>query len=422
MIHGAVNRCACALALVLTGGVVSCSGGADLLIRNVQVVDVTGGGTYRASLCIADGRIRSIERAPGGGCHAERVIEGEGRYAIPGLWDMHVHLAEDGTHAEALDALLAHGITSARDMGGRFEVLDSWRRDIREGHRIGPDLLLVGPTINGPGDDSYHLEAATFEEGLAAADSVANLGADQVKVHRLLPRDAFRGVIAGAERHGLRVVGHIPRGTSSRQACELGMDEFAHLSAVLEAAVMREEEAAAGLASAVAELTGENGQAVYDCMAARQGALTPNLVAYAHIARTADSVAAALTWRLIGALGPVVRRSAASGVMLMVGSDAPGENLEIPWGVSVHEELELLVRAGLSPGEALAAATVAPARFTGTFADVGSIDEGKRADLLLLRSNPLVDISATREIEWVIARGRRYPPAMTASGLRGGAR
>lgn len=296
-------------------------------------------------------------------------------------------------------------------------MLDRWRREIAAGTRVGPRLVLVGPTINGPGDDSYHLEASSFEGGVQAADSVARLGVDLVKVHRLLPADAFRGVIEAAARHGLRVVGHVPYGISALDACDSGMAEIAHMSALLEAAIMRDERPAAGIAEGVGELTSDEGRAVYECLATHGGALTPNLVAYAHLARTADAGGAELTWRLIDALGGAVETSGQMGVPLLVGSDAPGENGEIPWGISVHEELALLVQAGLRPIEALVAASAAAAAFMGSFDDVGSVDEGKRADLVLLRSNPLDDIAATRDIAWIVRAGRLVRPSVDQSRL-----
>jgi imidazolonepropionase-like amidohydrolase len=406
-------RLLCAFACAVLPGALACGAGgrADILIEDVWVIDASGRDPYRASVCIDDGRIRDIAEPDEHSCTgASEVIPGEDGYLIPGLWDMHVHLAEDEAHPGALDTLLAHGVTTVRDMGGRFDVLERWRRESQAGERAGPDLILVGPTINGPGDDSYHLEAGTRAEGSAAVDSVARLGVDQVKVHRLLPRDAFLGVLEAAHRHGLLVVGHVPHGVSALEACELGMAEIAHLSALLEAAVMRADEPAAGIAGALSDLTGQRGSRTYECMAQRSGAITPNLVAYVHAGRSADPELAELTRRLVDRLGDVVMQMNSAGVVLMTASDAPGENNEIPWGSSVHEEMELLVAAGLAPLQAISAATAAPARFTERYDDVGTIEIGKQADLLLLRDNPLDDITATRDMRWIVSNGTLIRP------------
>jgi imidazolonepropionase-like amidohydrolase len=204
---------------------------------------------------------------------------------------MHVHLAEDEARAGALDTLLAYGVTTARDMGGPFDVLERWRRD----------------------------------------------------------------------------------------------------------------------------LASEHGNRTYDCIAARNGAITPNLVAYVHAGRIAGPESAELTRRLVDRLGDVVVQMSAAGVVIMTASDAPGEHNEIPWGASVHEEMALLVSAGLQPLRAIIAATAAPARFTGRYDDVGSIEAGKQADLLLLRSCPLDDIAATRDIRWILSNGRLIRPDGSAS-------
>ena len=407
-------RLLCAFACAVLPGALACSGGsrADLLIEDVWVIDATGRDPYRASVCIDEGRIRDIVEPAEHSCTgASEVIPGEGGYLIPGLWDMHVHLAENNARPGALDTLLAQGVTTVRDMGGRFEVIERWRRESLAGERAGPDLILVGPTINGPGDDSYHLEAETRAEGAAAVDSVATLGVDQVKVHRLLPRDALLGVLESARRHGLLVVGHVPHGVSALEACELGMAEIAHLSALLEAAVMRADEPAAGIAGALFDLTGQRGSRTYECMADRSGAITPNLVAYVHAGRIAGPESSELTRRLVDRLGDVVMQMSAAGVVLMTASDAPGEHNEIPWGISVHEEMELLVSAGLAPLQAISAATAAPALFTGRYDDVGTIETGKQADLLLLRANPLEDIAATRNMRWIVSNGRLIRPS-----------
>jgi imidazolonepropionase-like amidohydrolase len=406
-------RLLCAFVCAVLPGALACGadGRADLLIEDVWVIDATGRDPYRGSICIAGGRIRDIADPDEHSCTgASEVIPGEGGYLIPGLWDMHVHLAEDEARPGALDTLLAHGVTTVRDMGGRFEVLERWRRESRAGERAGPDLILVGPTINGPGDDSYHLEAGTRADGAAAVDSVATLGVDQVKVHRLLPRDAFVGVLEEAHRRGLLIVGHVPHGVSALEACELGMAEIAHLSALLEAAVMRADEPAAGIAGALSDLAGQRGRRTYECIAARGGAITPNLVAYVHAGRIAGPEAAELTRRLVDRLGDVVMQMNAAGVVLMTASDAPGEHNEIPWGLSVHEEMELLVAAGLAPLQAISAATAAPARFTARYDDVGTIETGKQADLLLLRANPLENIAATRDLRWIVSNGRLIQP------------
>src|SRR5688572_491584 len=200
-----------------------------LAITHVTVIDVAGERALPDQTVVIDGnRIRAVGRArsvrvPAGA----RLIDGRGKYLIPGLWDMHVHLGMTGR--SALAALVANGIIGVRDMGGSFTAVRAWRDSVNAGQLVGPRIALTGPIIeNGRGlglvnqlatqrNDSIlyqgmaeRLPVSTDSEAIAAVDSIAKLGAPFIKVRNSPPPSAYFTLLREATRRGLIVVGHPP--------------------------------------------------------------------------------------------------------------------------------------------------------------------------------------------------------------------
>ena len=383
----------------------SCAAGplapADLLVRNVDVVDPRTSTARRASIVIDDGVIRAVVE-PASRVAATREIDGSGLFAIPGLWDAHVHLAEDGADPSVLAALVRHGVTGVRDAGSRLEILGDWQRSMESGAIAGPRVFAAGPTLNGPGDDSLHIEVTDRASAVNAVTTLAGQGVRWIKVHRLLAPDHLKVIIEEAHGRGLRVFGHVPHGMSPRQACEAGMDGIEHLGSVLESIVSVRQGGAEDLAAAVGELVSRETDAFVECLVERGTSFTPTLAIYRFLAGPNDAQRR-MAERLIDALQPFVLRVHRAGVPILPGSDAPLDGA-VPWGAALHEELALLEEAGLAPADVLRLATIGSAeRISGADSTVMA---GAAADLVLLRADPLKAVANLRAIAHVIVRGR----------------
>jgi imidazolonepropionase-like amidohydrolase len=396
------------MALVLLAGLLTgCTSPetAELVIDGVTLIDGTGSAPKIVTVVIGNGKIQEILSPDRGHrVRAERRIDGEGRHLIPGLWDVHVHLAAlTGPHPDALDILLRHGITTIRDMGGDADTVLPWREEIAVGKRSGPHLFAVGAHINSAQDITFHRYAA---DAGAARELVGGLAArevDLIKIHNQLKPEAFYAVLEEAKSHALKVTGHIPKGISAMEACRSGMAEVAHIVALVEAPLYREERPAAGIPEALEEAGRSE---LHRCLVEHGVVLTPNLVMYlGFIDSIEDPTRRQMTQRLLDELVQLTGALHEAGVMLMTGSDSPGLQKEIPFGSSLHQELELLVQAGLTPHEAIMAASSSPARFMGVADEWGTLEIGKQADALLLAADPLEDISNTQRIELVLIGG-----------------
>jgi imidazolonepropionase-like amidohydrolase len=360
-----------------------------------------------------------------------RVIDGRGKFLLPGLADMHAHLLREAD----LLLYLARGVTTVRNMWGA-PMHVAWRDRVAHGELLGPTIHTAGPIVDG--DPPVHDGSLVVRDEASADRAIAlhsKLGYDFVKVYSNLSSPAFERLTAAAKSAGVRVVGHVPRSVGLERAIDGGLSSVEHLSAFSEA-----------LQTADSPVAGK-----FDRASRAQkldhidDAKIPPLVKHLHdrgafvcptrVVMAGDEPKAALTERLarpetryVGAFDRVIwqgeidrapeqlaldaRSLAFADRMiaalhegkadLLVGTDTA--NPFVVPGFSVHEELAMLVRDGLSPYDALTAATRNAARFLGTSS--GVVAPGMRADLLLLEGNPLTDIRATAQIDSVIVRGR----------------
>lgn len=373
-----------------------------------------------------------------------RIIDAAGKFVLPGLWDMHVHAAVPGGEP-LLGLYLANGVTGVRDMGGDLATIRRWRRKIRSGTLAGPRIVASGPYLQGGPAALPHFVVRTPEEARAAVDSLARLGADFVKVHELVPPAAFFALARAARSRGLVLAGHVQPGVTNEQAADSGQRSLEHLNGFINPCSAADSLRLAAAHPLHRYALGECGTADqrpgYRHLATLPTWVTPTLVALEMVAAlpgdklASDTLAhylpAVLREAMAAALEiptdmpadagvfgrmlwskrlEVVRGLAGAGVGLLAGTDAPLPN-SIP-GFGLHAELEALVRSGLSPWEALRAATAEPARYFATDS-IGSIRAGGVADLVVLDANPLIEIRNTRSIAWVVAAGRVY----SASGL-----
>ncbi len=399
---------------------------ADLLIRHINVVDVANGVLVPdRMIAITNGRFVQVIGDPREVEVAERtrVIDGTGRYAIPGLWDMHVHVCWSDTNASLLlPALLAHGITGARDMGGDLRLLTSFKQRVAADPALGPDLFGCGPIIDGdpPVFHDFTLPTDSTTDIPKALDSLTAHGADFFKVYSLLGAGELRRIAAYCEAHHAVFAGHLSEYVDPAQAIEWGQRSIEHLNRLEETwdstPARLDTLAAAMIAhdawSCPTLITYQRKSHLFDpaLRDTMMDALLPGLQAewaQAVAQRTArygaprqrDSLEQRFHEQLL-----LVRHLHERGVRMLAGSDLGGMALIYP-GTGLLEELELLTRAGFSNAEALRSATLSPAEDFGLQQERGSITPGRIADLVILEGDPLTDIRNTRTIRTVVHRG-----------------
>lgn len=443
-------------------------------IRGVTIVDVNDGTLQPGQTVLVEGNrigavgnLNAVEAPPDA-----TVVAGEGAYLVPGLWDTHVH----SVWARGADAgigslpgvdwhfplFLAHGITGVRNMNDAtadvtLELTNEVKRRVAKGELPGPRVVASGPSIDGdPPLPTNPVVVSTAAEARAVVDSLADAGADFIKVYENLSREAYFAIMDRAGHRGLPVDGHVPFRVTAEEVAEAGQRTVEHPEALAAGCSTDAEAAKEEFASALDEYESlpddekflvqfRYYRALYDtwdpaaCSATFE-ALRRNGVAVAadfayHSVVNLDQVlsdtasmrlvprAVRRTWKneldsesgrkfqsILRPMLPMqseqVRLFHEAGGTLLAATDV-GAPPAVP-GISLHDNLELLVEAGLTPLEALQTATLNPARALGLGESLGAIESGKLADLVLLEANPLEDIRNARRIRAVIADGRLY--------------
>jgi imidazolonepropionase-like amidohydrolase len=429
--------------------------GAQLALTHANVVDVERGVVLTdRTVLISGNRIVAVGagvRVPAGA----RVHDARGKYVIPGLWDMHVHNSREGRALHFWPLFLAHGVTGVREMGSYLDSLQHWRAAARRPGSGAPRIVWSSPMLDGVPTSWVHgYGVPDAARARITVDTMQRLGFDFLKVYDRLSRDAYLAIAAEAKRRGIPFSGHVPRSVTAVEASDAGQRSFEHITdalslactprgaELLDAFVKARESlgpdadstrAALGrLRTAVAAGPVEdacrptfarmvaNGTWLTPTLAVTHGQVPPDaLVADPRLRFVPPGLAArwrsdhaaadpdelrfgrrmeANAWRLVG----LAQRA---GVGILAGTDASDEAYVFA-GSGVHDELALLVRAGLSPIDALRAATLNPARYLGAADSLGTVAPGRLADLVLLDANPLADIRNTTRIHAVVANGR----------------
>jgi len=429
-------------------------GPADLAITNVTVIDARNGAREARTVVVRDGLIESVETA-GDPVDAIEVVDGSGRYLIPGLWDFHVHLTYDDRFDDAMAGLfLHHGVTSIRDTGGSLDLVVSAVETLREEGVTAPRTFFAGPLMDGEivvydGESRPQLGIANPDAETARAN-MARLeaaGVDFVKIYEMVSPEVFDVLVEEASARGLPIDGHVPL---SMRARDVGpeVQSLEHLRNIEMDCAPGAAEEVVDRRRAVANPGDADGGTVrsrlhreyriqsieaYDetecdaVIAAMVGTIqVPTLRLNSRSLRqpfdrpdwddvmTKVPASVADDWgdRTGGTPGDptfpewslfLVGRMHEAGVPIGAGTDTP-IGYAVP-GYSLHSELEFLVRAGLPPVEALRAATLRPAEFFGLDEEMGTVEPGRVADLVLLSRNPLADITNTRSVDAVVTRG-----------------
>ncbi|MCC6930203.1 MAG: amidohydrolase family protein [Gemmatimonadaceae bacterium] len=429
------------------------------VVRPKQTLVIAGG---RIQAMGADGKVALPRGA--------RTVDARGLYATPGLWDMHAHLSATsmrprgasgpstiaGNADFVLPLFVANGVTGVRDMSGDLQLLRSWRAAVTAGQRLGPRLVVTGNKIGGtarvvPGAP---FPLTTDDDIRSAVRALKRDGADFVK-YLELPAVRFPALMAAARAEGLPVAGHVPPWMPLSEISDAGMASTEHLLGMAQATSGEEatllEEARneqtwwgqllirVGIWSPERRLADRQRRAIASSAEAKTAQLfarlkrnatwqVPTLAAIRHIngmlddstmreAREAYRLPFMVGRRKDWASGDTLANYAfvrwafqttgdmhRAGVPLLAGSDMPGTNRLA--GFSLHDELGYLVQAGLSPLDALRAATIRPAEFLAARDSLGTLEPGKLADILLVRGNPLDDITRMQQLDAVIVDGR----------------
>lgn len=422
-----------------------------LIIRDVTVIDPTGGPAKpHRTVIVRDGRIEVVASsiAEAGGNSPRTQVNGTGKYLIPGLWDMHVHMVFGDWFPRAkevtLPLFIANGITGVRDMGGELDVLQRWRKEVSAGILIGPRIVMSGPMLDGPKPRfPSSIAIKTSDDGRRAVDDLKHRGADFIKLQSLIPRDAVFAIADEAKKQGIPFVGHVPDAVRASEASTIGQKSFEHLIGIFEGSSPLEDhfiEGAKTESQFLSTYDPKLAEKLFALLAKNQTWQCPTLVwelggnlieerdlVHDTRAQYVPAYWKEVTWkrftdqvehefntddlatrkRFVEKELKVVNAMHHAGISFLAGTDTPPGVYIFP-GFSLHEELERFVAAGFSPLEALQTATLNPAKFLGRENELGTIERGKLADMVLLDANPLDDIHNTQKIAGVVANGRYF--------------
>lgn len=390
----------------------------DYALVGATVVDATDRPPMKdAAIVIRNGRIVAVgPRASVTIPRGVAAVPADGLTIVPGLWDMHTHV----TQVEWAPVYLGAGVTTVRDMGNEFEFITALRRAVTSGRALGPRLLAAG-LIDGGGANAFGVyDAATPEEGRQWVRKYHEAGFEQIKVYMQLQPPVVEAICAEAHRLGMTVTGHVPAAMTLEQVVTAGMDQIAHLPIRGEAGSPEVVQTIAflkahGTVMDPTQSWGELlGHALGTPIAAFQPGIEkvpPPLNRLFSNAGAADIDAAEARRRVERGLR-IVKALGDAGVPVVAGTDEG-----VP-GHSVHREIELYTEAGLTPLQALQAATIVPARVMKLDRELGTIEPGKRADLAILEGNPLDDIHNVRRVRWTVSNGRMYDAAALWKSVR----
>lgn len=365
------------------------------------------------------------------------IVDGRGKYLIPGMWDMHVHIGGYDEGAKILPRLVGYGITGVRDMASPVDDILRLRRESADGTLLGPEIVAAGPILQRPLPFATPplVHAVTDAGAKQVVDDLKAKGVDFIKVGDTLTRDAYFGIATESKQLALPFAGHLPVSVTALEATKAGQRSIEHFGSAGFRNVL------IGCSSTEAALLSEARESLANALA---GGPSPDETLYraqflTRLVETYDTrKAAALfdafrqneTWQVptLGALASVwnARRAQLSatdaaatdeaskktlemfaqmrraGVKVLAGSDLPAKTGAPP----IHDELRELVRAGMTPLEALQASTRNAAEFLGRLTTEGTVEVGKKANLVLLEADPLTDIANTRRVTAIVLGGR----------------
>jgi len=372
-----------------------------IAIVNGTVVDPSEAKPeFNATVLIEDDRIAAVGASVKTPKDA-RVIDARGKYIVPGLWDMHAHLAALKPIGVAPEHYVAYGVLGVRDMGGYLDQLTELKAKIATAKRIGPDIAMAGPTLNGPPQPApFHRVVAIGAEARAAVDELKKAGVDFIKIHRQTTREAFFAIADETKKQHLTFAGHVPLVMSWVEASDAGMHSIEHIQTIFENLEPDPSKLAANFPQLVKRLEGPEGDAIWKTMVKNGTWFDPTMVGYEDSIDAKGPEIGKLRRTAFAAMKVLMQRAVRSSVPILTGTDVLERH-----GERLLHELDLLVSVGMTPKEVLAAATVNSAAALGRDGS-GRIATGAPASLLLVDADPLADIGNLRKLSTVVLRGR----------------
>ncbi len=414
------------------------------LIKNVNIIPMRGSRILHNYNVVLEGtRIKHIfpHRMQKNDTFAGYIINGTGKFLIPGFFDMHVHLRS----VSFFPLFLMNGVTAIREVGSTRKDIFHLRDQVNSGKIIGPRMFIAGPILEG--DPSFwqgSKKLRTIVEAKKVVKELKGKKVDFVKVYETLAPEVYKVILQTAHGLGLNVTGHIPSSVSIFEALRVGQDCFEHIdtlgNSIFKITWVRKRDQ--WLVGRI-KLDHQKLRMLLGQLSAQKSAVCPTLVFFEKYAKLAiyeklldmqevkylPKYYSSLDWnpshpkssaniqgktpqwfRNAGTIEKPMRKLIPllqkRGILLLAGSDTPNPFV-IP-GFSLIKELELLVKAGLTPLQALKTATYNAAKLLNILSDFGTIEEGKIANLVLLKQNPLLRISAVKKIEGVFLSGRYF--------------
>lgn len=426
-----------------------------IFIKNTNIIDVeTGKVVSNKHIIIKDGIISQIANGTKiFKIKTDTIIDGKGKYLMPGLWDMHTHVWND---ASTFPLLIANGITGIRGMFESMYSVNKWREDISKGRITGPLLFVAGPIVDGPKPIWPGSVAVSNEaEGRQAVDSLKyKLKVDFIKTYSLLSYNSYMAIADECKKQNIVFAGHVPNEVSVVEAANAGQKSQEHLYGMMEIAsdssdywfayqkgtvkdsVWKERSTRKAflfrtyneskLKAALKKIKKTN---TYICptLTVNRGVANINDTALLNDRRmeymgafmknnwdyrkdfrfkNRTDTDFAQAKREYGLKLKITKLVYDAGIPILAGTDFPNPHCYIGFGL--HDELKLLVKAGLAPSSALQTATINPAKYFGIENTEGSVSVNKNANLVLLSKNPLLDIANTESIEMVFIKGKPF--------------
>lgn len=444
-----------------------------LCIQNISVIDPEKGLIENQTVVIQDGKITKVVSSRDFGISGNnQVIDGTGKFLIPGLWDAHIHFAYMEEIAPRMfDLFLAHGITSVRDTGGKIDFVNAWKEKSKAIPTEAPRVMIAGPLLDGipnvyDGSDAGH---PPLSVGLSSPEAVKNyilkldsLGVDFLKAYEMLTPEQFGVVVDMGKQLGLKVTGHVPLSMDVISASNAGLSSMEHMRNLELSCASNADELLQQRKQLLESGKKQPGGTLRSSIHQAQREIAVKNFDEARANRILDVLAKNKTWQIptlalntLASMRPyelpewqkdfeylpdttaanwksaidgfknapvteqqkqytawmfdMVKRIHDKGIDIMAGTDSP-IGFQMP-GPGLHNELAVYVEAGLTPLEAIRTATINPARYFGLEQELGSVRENMWADLVILDANPLEDIGGTRAIYGVIKQGRYFDRA-----------
>jgi imidazolonepropionase-like amidohydrolase len=410
---------------------VSASDAGTTVLTGATLIDGTGGAPVPDSVVVLkQGRIvaaraRAKTKIPK---HAT-LVDVHGKTILPGLWDMHAHFEQ----VEWGAIYLAAGVTTVRDCGNEFEFITAVRDAIAAGRGLGPRLLLAG-VVDGTGPLGLGVQRVdTPEQALDWVHRYHDAGFQQMKIYSSVKLEELKIIADEAHRLGMTVTGHVPQGLNAYQTIEAGQDQINHIDyivAIMHAPLAPGADRKTRMEAVLnVDVNSPEAQKALAFLKAHGTVVDPTMALMEFFTATTakppssfepgiNKIAPELVEQLADAGPPtetsemvekafqkeleVVGALHRAGIPIVAGTDQT-----VP-GHSLHREIELYVQAGFTPMEAIQAATLVPARVMGVEKELGTVEAGKRADLIVIDGDPLADIRNTRNVELVITGGKMY--------------